>query len=91
MVLVKVNAEEKTRPEILRMVEIFRGKIIDVSSRSYTIMITGDEDKLKAFISLIKPLGIKELVRTGPIAMARGERMMKIKEKIETKGGESNG
>jgi len=54
-------------------------------------MITGDEDKLKAFISLIKPLGIKELVRTGPIAMARGERMMKIKEKIETKGGESNG
>jgi acetolactate synthase-1/3 small subunit len=51
MVLVKVNAEEKTRAEILRMVEIFRGKIIDVSSRSYTIMITGDEDKLKAFIS----------------------------------------
>lgn len=91
MVLVKVNAEEKTRAEILRMVEIFRGKIIDVSSRSYTIMITGDEDKLKAFISLIKPLGIKELVRTGPIAMARGERMMKIKEKTETKGGESNG
>lgn len=91
MVLVKVNAEEKTRPEILRMVEIFRGKIIDVSSRSYTIMITGDEAKLKAFISLIKPLGIKELVRTGPIAMARGERMLKIKEKTDIKGGESNG
>ncbi len=91
MVLVKVNAEEKTRPEILRMVEIFRGKIVDVSSRSYTIMITGDEAKLKAFISLIKPLGIKELVRTGPIAMARGERMLKIKEKTDIKGGESNG
>ncbi len=91
MVLVKVNAEEKTRPGILRMVEIFRGKIIDVSSRSYTIMITGDEAKLKAFISLINPLGIKELVRTGPIAMARGERMLKIKEKTDIKGGESNG
>lgn len=91
MVLVKVNAEEKTRTEILRMVEIFRGKVVDVSARSYTIMITGDEDKLKAFLSLIKPLGIKELVRTGPIAMARGEKMLKIKEKTDTKGGESNG
>lgn len=90
MVLVKVNAEEKTRAEILRMVEIFRGKVIDVSSRSYTIMITGDEDKLKAFVNLIKPLGIKELVRTGPIAMARGERTFKIKE-TENKGGEGNG
>ena len=91
MVLVKVNAEEKTRTEILRMVEIFRGKVVDVSARSYTIMITGDEDKLKAFLSLIKPLGIKELVRTGPIAMARGEKMLKIKEKPDIKGGESNG
>lgn len=90
MVLVKVNAEEKTRAEILRMVEIFRGKVVDVSSRSYTIMITGDEDKLKAFVNLIKPLGIKELVRTGPIAMARGERTFKIKE-TENKGGEGNG
>ena len=91
MVLVKVNAEEKTRAEILRIVEIFRGRIIDVSSKSYTVMITGDEDKLKAFINLLRPLGIKELVRTGPIAMPRGEKMMKIKEKQDNKGGESNG
>ena len=90
MVLVKVNAEEKTRAEILRMVEIFRGKVIDVSSKTYTIMITGDEDKLAAFINLIRPHGIKELVRTGPIAMARGERMLKIKE-TENKGGEQDG
>lgn len=91
MVLVKVNAEEKTRAEILRIVEIFRGRIIDVSSKSYTVMITGDEDKLKAFVNLLRPLGIKELVRTGPIAMPRGEKMMKIKEKQDNKGGESNG
>ncbi|HOW55262.1 MAG TPA: acetolactate synthase small subunit [Syntrophorhabdaceae bacterium] len=90
MVLVKVNAEEKTRAEILRIVEIFRGKIVDVSSKTYTVMITGDEDKLSAFINLIRPLGIKELVRTGPIAMARGERMLKIKE-TENKGGEEDG
>jgi acetolactate synthase I/III small subunit len=85
MILVKVHAEEKTRAEILRIVEIFRGKVIDVSSRTYTIMITGDEGKLKAFISLMKPIGIKELVRTGPVALARGERMLKIKEKNEMK------
>jgi acetolactate synthase I/III small subunit len=86
MVLVKVHADDKTREEILRMTEIFRGKIIDVSSKSYTIMITGDEDKLKAFLNLIRPLGIKELVRTGPVAMARGERMIKVKEPAQAEG-----
>ena len=86
MVLVKVHADDKTREEILRMAEIFRGKIVDVSSKSYTIMITGDEDKLKAFLNLIRPLGIKELVRTGPVAMARGERMLRMKEQTRVEG-----
>lgn len=90
MVLVKVNAEEKNREEVLRMVEIFRGKIIDVSPKTYTIMITGDEDKLKAFLTLLKPIGIKELVRTGQIAMARGEKAMRTKEK-QSKEEEGNG
>jgi acetolactate synthase I/III small subunit len=88
MILVKVNADDRTREEILRMVEIFRGRIIDVSPRSYTIMITGDEEKLKAFLALLKPLGIKELVRTGPIAMGRGEKGLKMKEK-HSSGGEN--
>jgi acetolactate synthase-1/3 small subunit len=90
MVLVKVNADEKTREEILRMVEIFRGRIIDVSQRSYTIMITGDEEKLGAFLALVRPLGIKDLVRTGPIAMARGDKTIKMKEK-QPKGGNEDG
>lgn len=90
MILVKLNADEKTREEILRMVEIFRGKIIDVSPKTYTLLITGDEEKLKAFLTLVKPLGIKELVRTGPIAMARGDKTIKPKEK-QNKGGEGNG
>ena len=81
MVLVKVNADEKVREEILRMVEIFRGKIIDVSPKTYTIMITGDQGKIEAFLTLIKPLGIKELVRTGSIAMVRGEKTIKVREK----------
>jgi len=90
MVLVKLNAEERTREEILRMVEIFRGKIVDVSPKSYTLLITGDEEKIKAFVNLVKPLGIKEIVRTGPIAMARGDKVIKMKEK-QSQGGEENG
>lgn len=90
MVLVKVNAEERSREEILRMTEIFRGKIIDVSPKTYTLLITGDDEKIKAFINLIRPLGIKELIRTGPIAMARGEKVIKLKEK-QSQGGEENG
>lgn len=90
MALIKVNAEERTREEILRMVEIFRAKIIDVSPKTYTLLITGDEEKIKAFINLIRPLGIKELVRTGPVAMARGEKVIKVKEK-QSQGGEEHG
>ncbi len=90
MVLVKVHADEKTREEVLRMTEIFRGKVIDVSPKSYTIMITGDEGKIDAFLTLIKPLGIKELVRTGSIAMMRGEKTIKMREK-HSKGGEEDG
>jgi len=90
MVLVKVNAEERTRAEILRMTEIFRGKIIDVSPKTYTLLITGDDEKLRAFLTLIKPLGIKELVRTGPIAIARGEKVIKLKDK-PLEGGEEDG
>jgi acetolactate synthase-1/3 small subunit len=86
MVLVKVSTTERNREEILRITEIFRGRVIDVSPRTYTVEITGTEDKIKAFLTLVKPLGIKELVRTGPIAMIRGEKMIQVKEK-ELKGG----
>ncbi len=74
MVLVKVLANAGTREEILRVVDIFRGRVIDVGSRTYTIEITGDEKKINAILSLLKPLGIKELVRTGRIAMIRGSK-----------------
>jgi acetolactate synthase-1/3 small subunit len=86
MVLVKINATERNREEILRMTEIFRGRVIDVSAKTYTVEVTGTEDKIKAFLALVKPLGIKELVRTGSIAMIRGEKMLQVSEK-EPKGG----
>ena len=74
MVLVKVTATAETREEILRVVDIFRGKVIDVGSKTYTIEVTGDEKKINAILALLKPLGIKELVRTGRVAMIRGSK-----------------
>ena len=72
MVLIKMNAEPKNREEILRVVEIFRAKVVDVSPTTYTIEITGDEGKLKGIMELLRPLGIKEVVRSGRIALSRG-------------------
>lgn len=72
LVIVKMNATEATKPELLRLTEIFRGKIVDVSPKTYTIELTGDEGKLRAVIELLKPLGIREIVRTGKVAIQRG-------------------
>jgi acetolactate synthase-1/3 small subunit len=72
LVLIKVNATNKTRAEIIEIAEIFRAKIVDVSHQTLVLEITGDEDKISAFINLLKPYGIKELVRTGVIAIVRG-------------------
>lgn len=74
MVLVKMNAEPKNREEILRIVEIFRAKVVDVSSSTYTIEITGDQGKLKGILEMLRPLGIKEIVRSGRIALSRGRK-----------------
>lgn len=72
LVLVKVNVENDTKPEVLRLVDIFRAKIVDVAPRAYTVEMTGGEGKVDAFLQLLKPLGIKEIVRTGRVAIARG-------------------
>ncbi|MCS7170770.1 MAG: acetolactate synthase small subunit [Aquificaceae bacterium] len=72
LALVKVHtATPRARDEVLRLVEIFRAKVVDVSSETYTVEITGTEDKIKAFIELVRPFGIKEMARTGKIAMKR--------------------
>jgi len=72
MVLIKVRAEQAARSEIINIVDIFRGKIVDVSPKSYTVEVTGDRGKIDAMISLLEPFGIKEIARTGKVAMARG-------------------
>jgi acetolactate synthase-1/3 small subunit len=74
MVLIKVSATRENREEVLRVVDIFRGKVIDVGAKTYTIEVTGDEKKIDAILTLLKPIGIKELVRTGHVAMVRGSK-----------------
>ena len=72
MALIKVAAEDDARAEVLRIVDIFRAKIIDVTPKSYTIEATGNPLKIDAILELLRPLGLKELVRTGAVAIGRG-------------------
>jgi len=69
--LIKINTKPEHRDEAIRIAEIFRAKIVDSSPSTYTIEVTGDVDKVEALINLLKPLGIKEIIRTGRIAIAR--------------------
>lgn len=71
LALIKVNAGSQNRSEVLQIVDIFRAKIVDVSSRAVVIEITGGADKVEALIALLKPFGIREIVRTGQIAILR--------------------
>ncbi len=74
LALIKVNADVNNRSEIMQIADIFRAKIIDVASKSMVIEVTGDENKIKAIEQLLKPFGIKEMVRTGKIALRRGSK-----------------
>ena len=74
MALIRVKAEANTRAEVLRVIDIFRGKVVDVSPKSYAVEITGPASKIKAVIDILKPIGIQEIIRTGTIAMARAKK-----------------
>ncbi len=76
LVLIKVQAEAESRAEVLRLADIFRAKIVDVTPITYILEVTGDEGKIRALIELLKPLGVKEVVRTGKIAIVRGDRVL---------------
>jgi acetolactate synthase-1/3 small subunit len=71
LVLVKVSINSHTRPEVMQVVDIFRARIISVREKHFTIEVTGTEGKINAFLDLIRPFGIKEIARTGKVAMAR--------------------
>lgn len=72
LALIKIKVNKTNRAEIMQMADIFRTRIIDVSQDSVIAEVTGDEEKIEAFIEMVKPFGIKEMCRTGEIALPRG-------------------
>ena len=76
LVLIKMKAGTHVIEELLRIVDLFRAKVVDVNASTYTIEITGDEGKVKSFLELLSPIGIKEVVRSGRIAISRGNKSL---------------
>ncbi len=80
LVFIKVNCTDSNRTSILQIANIFRGHIIDVSANTATIEISGNEEKIHALLELLKPYGILETVKTGLIAIERGDRILALEE-----------
>jgi len=78
LMLVKLRAVGKEREEMMRMADIFRGRVIDVTERTYTIELTGNTDKLDAFLRAVDRAAILETVRTGSSGIGRGERILRV-------------
>ena len=89
MILVRVRAEPTSRAEVLRILEIFRGRVVDVSPKSYTLEITGDEKKIQAMVELLTPFGILEIVRTGKVAIMRAKKDSSHPGKVQEQKSES--
>ncbi len=81
LMLIKVNADPALRGEIMQIVDIFRARIVDIGRKSLTIEATGDEEKINAIEQSLAPFGIRELVRTGKVAMVRGKKNISTDQK----------
>ncbi len=77
LVLIKVSAQKEKRSEVLQVAEIFRARTIDISSDALVLEVTGDEGKIGAILELLRPHGIKEIARTGKVALSRGAKTLK--------------
>ncbi len=73
LALIKVAVDSSTRSEVMQLCDIFRAHIVDVSQNSVMIEVTGDEGKIESLTQMLRPIGIKEMVRTGVVAMGRGD------------------
>jgi len=71
LMLVKVGVDSKSRAEVMQICDIFRAKIVDVAHKALTVEITGNESKIAAFLDLMEPFGVRDITRTGKVAMAR--------------------
>lgn len=75
LMLIKVKSNNETRPQIIQISEVYRGKVLDVGPNSVVIELTGDVGKLKGFVDMMEGFGILEIAKTGVLAMSRGEKM----------------
>lgn len=81
LALIKVGVDSTTRAEVMQIVDIFRAKIVDVGIKSLVVEVTGDESKINAIEQLLRQFGIKEMVRTGKIAMNRGAKVVQSEKR----------
>ncbi len=81
LALIKVGVDSTTRAEVMQIVDVFRAKIVDVGIKSLVVEVTGDESKINAMEQLLRQFGIKEMVRTGKIAMNRGAKVVQVEKR----------
>ncbi|MDD5614676.1 MAG: acetolactate synthase small subunit [Candidatus Methanoperedens sp.] len=81
LALIKVGVDSNTRAEVMQIVDIFRAKIVDVGVKSLIVEVTGDESKINAIEQLLRQFGVKEMVRTGKVAMNRGAKVVQSEKK----------
>jgi len=84
LALIKVKSTPETRGEIIELVHLFRANVVDVGTQSLVVEITGEEDKINALINLLEPFGILEMMRTGRVAMVRGQSDGRVSDSIGT-------
>ncbi len=83
--LIRVNAEGAARSQLIELVDVFRARIVDVAPKALTIELTGNAEKIEAFLDLVRPFGIKEMARTGNVALARTVRETTAKKETKRK------
>ena len=83
LVLIKLKADPSTRSQIIEIVQLFRGKTVDVQNESLTIEATGSPDKLEALLEMLKPYGVRELVQSGLVALGRGSKSLTDRAKTD--------
>ena len=88
LAMIKVATPAGSRQEIFQLVEVFQGKVVDIGAKDCIVEIVGPAAKVDAFVNIIRPFGIKELARSGRLAMARGPKMEGIAKKVFVAGGE---
>ena len=83
LMLIRIHVTPEKRPEVVELVNLFRGRVVDVSRSNLMVELSGTEEKIEAFIDLVRPYGIRELARTGVIAMSRGSQKKDQKDDDE--------